>query len=204
MNAKQLEQVERRLVWHKDGVTEQQLGHSLGWAVGAGAACRQLQEQGKAHRVGDRWYHGPGVQTQRPPTRRAAVARDLVLDDVRANPGTSAGEVARRLSVPSASVSTALQDLRRAGRVLVHGQRVHARWTAASETDTPEVAPPHGHGSPGPGVETTAETSSCADAGLADGAASLLLWLLDEFGVPAMPDLKLRVGVAVGMWQARR
>jgi hypothetical protein len=200
MSSDRLVLVERRLTWHPDGVTEAQLKHSLGWPVGVGAVCRELAGMGKAHRVGDRWYHGPGVAPGRPrPASTRTIARDLVLGDLRANPGTSAGEIARRLNCPSSSVSTALQDLRRLGQAVVQGQRVAARWTAATEADTLPSAPPLADGSPGTG-EQRDETSSVHDAGLAEGAA-LLTWLMDELGIPPAPDLRVRVGVVVGMWR---
>ena len=185
--AERLAMVERRLSWNREGITERELARRIGWPVGVGSALRELRRQHRAHQLGDRWFHGPAVVA---PTRRpySKGVRELVLGDVAAHPGTSAGEVAARLRCSSSQVSSALQLLRQDGRVTVAGQRRAARWTVSLAHALPPADPAlHAeHHSPEPPHLVGPWSPEAA-----------LTSLLDALGVPALPDLRARVDVCL-------
>lgn len=183
--AERLAMVERRLSWNREGITERELARRIGWPVGVGSALRELRRQHRAHQLGDRWFHGPAVvaHARRPYSKGV---RELVLCDVRENPGTSAGEVAARLRCSSSQVSSALQLLRQDGRVTVAGQRRAARWTVSGGHALPPA-------DPGP-LEHSPEPPHLVGPWSPEAA---LILILDALGVPALPDLRARVDVCL-------
>lgn len=191
-----------------------------GGTVGLHAILRVLVEAGEAHKgADDLWYSGKApsaaaapmrIEVNRPAPPRASWLSDLralahppepvmpsraelrarVVEDVRAHPGSKAGDIARRVDLDRGSASRLLAGLRVEGALRLDGTRSMARWWVSS---SPPAAAPGAQAPLGGGPRLAGDDLAVLD--VLDHALNVL----------AIPQgtREFRIGVLVGLASAR-